>query len=202
MLHLKKVAVTGGLSCGKSSVVRIFQELGAYVVSADTIVHQLLSSDADLGRDIVHLLGPTILRNKEIDRSQIARIVFHDQKMLGILENLLHPAVYAEIQRQYEKQLDSSSPPPLFIAEVPLLFESHGQPNFDQTIVVSANPTLCCTRFMKSTGSDESEYKCRMSHQMPLENKMKLADHVIFNNGTFDELKEQTRQVYHHLNIH
>ena len=58
MLKLKKVAVTGGLSCGKSSVCRIFKELGAYVVSADKIVHQLLSPDANLGQKIVQLIGP------------------------------------------------------------------------------------------------------------------------------------------------
>ena len=92
MLKLKRAAVTGGLSCGKSSVCRILSELGAYVVSADKIVHQLLSSDANLGQEIVHLLGPSVLVNQTLDRSRIAHIVFHDSELLKALEALVHPA--------------------------------------------------------------------------------------------------------------
>ncbi len=104
MLKLRKVAITGGLSCGKSSVCRILKEFGAYVVSADKIVHQLLSSDTNLGQKIVDLLGTSVLVNQKLDRSRIARIVFHDLELLKALEALVHPAVYRELNRDYQKQ--------------------------------------------------------------------------------------------------
>ena len=78
MLRLRKVAVTGGLSCGKSSVCRIFKELGAYVVSADEIVHRLLSTKTNLGQQVISLLGKEIITNGKINRSTIAKKVFND----------------------------------------------------------------------------------------------------------------------------
>jgi dephospho-CoA kinase len=196
MLHLRKVAVAGGLSCGKSSVCRVLHQLGAYVISADAVVHQLLSSDTNLCREVVHLLGPTILRNKEIDRSQVGRIVFRNPELLSKLESLLHPAVYREMNSEYEKQLRSVEPPFLFIAEVPLLFESGGEVEFEKTVVVASDPELCCERFMKATGNDASEYWRRADRQMPIEKKIELADYVIYNNGTLEELRKQTEKIY------
>jgi dephospho-CoA kinase len=196
MLHLNKVAVTGGLSCGKSSVCRILHQLGAYVISADSVVHQLLSSDTNLGREVVHLLGSTILRNEEIDRSQIGRIVFRNPELLSKLELLLHPAVYREVNEEYEKQLHNSKPPSLFIAEVPLLYESGGEKEFEKTVVIASDPDKCCERFIEATGKDASEYWLRSNRQLPLERKIELADYVIYNNGTWEELRKQAQEVY------
>ena len=81
------MAVTGGLSCGKSSVCRIFKELGAYVVSADEIVHQLLSPDTNLGQKIISLLGTEIVVNQKLDRSRIAEMYFKNPELLNRLKN-------------------------------------------------------------------------------------------------------------------
>jgi dephospho-CoA kinase len=196
MLHLRKVAVTGGLSCGKSSVCRVLHQFGAYVISSDAVVHHLLSSDTTLGREVVHLLGSTILHNEEIDRSQVGRIVFRNPELLSKLESLLHPAVYREINNEYEKQLCSVEPPSLFIAEVPLLFESGEEVAFEQTIVVASDADLCCERFMQATGNDSNEYLRRAERQMSIEKKIELADYVIYNNGTFEELQKQAEKIY------
>lgn len=199
MLKLRKVAITGGLSCGKSSVCRILKELGAYVVSADKIVHQLLSSDANLGQQIVSLLGPSIWVNNQLDRSCIAKLVFHDQDLLQALEKLIHPAVYREIAKQYQEQCNLTTPPPLFVAEVPLLFESHGNHDFDKIIVVMANEELCCERFNQSTGTGKEDFYQRMKQQMPLKDKALLADFIIRNDGTLEDLKEATQTLFTNL---
>ena len=199
MLKLRKVAITGGLSCGKSSVCRILKELGAYVVSADTIVHQLLSSDANLGQEIVHLLGPSVLVNQQLDRSRIAHIVFHDLKLVKALEALVHPAVYRELNKDYQAQQHHPSPPPLFIAEIPLLFESGGQKDYDLTVAVVAQEEICCQRFQEATGLDQKEFKKRMTRQMSLFDKAKLADYVIMNNGTLSDLQQATTELYQEL---
>jgi dephospho-CoA kinase len=195
MFKLKKVAVTGGLSSGKSSVCRILNELGAYVVSADKIVHQLLSSDTNLGQKIVNLLGPKVVVNQKLDRSQIASIVFQDKVRLRALEELIHPAVYKEITSEYLKQQSLPQPPPLFVAEIPLLFEGKGRKDFDAVIAVVADPELCLNRFV-ANGYEQSSFYKRVERQLPQSEKARQADYVILNNGTLMDLKQKTIELF------
>jgi dephospho-CoA kinase len=199
MLKLRKVAITGGLSCGKSSVCRILKEFGAYVVSADTIVHQLLSSDTNLGQEIVHLLGPDVWVNQKVDRSRVARIVFHDLELLKALEELVHPAVYRELDKDYQRQNNQSQLPSLFVAEIPLLFESGGQRDYNDIVAVVASLEVCCKRFKEATGCDQREFNNRMVRQLPLLDKAMLADYVVMNNGTLSDLQQVTKELYQEL---
>jgi len=91
MLKLVKIAITGGVASGKSSVCRFFQELGAYVVNADAIVHKLLDPSSDLGKQIIQLFGT-------LSRKRLSEIVFEDPEKLEKLEKLLHPAVLKKIE--------------------------------------------------------------------------------------------------------
>lgn len=199
MLKLKKVAVTGGLSCGKSSVCRILKELGAYVVSADKIVHQLLSSDTNLGQEVVKLLGSDVLVGQQLNRSRIAQIVFQDLDLLRALEKLIHPAVYRELDQDYRRQQSLSNPPPLFVAEIPLLFESGGRRDFDVVIAVIANPDICYQRFEKATGYDQKEFNKRMAQQLSLHDKAMQADYVMMNNGSLSDLQQTAKELYQEL---
>lgn len=185
---MKKVAITGGLSCGKSSVCRFFEALGAYVVSADEIVHQLLSPETSLGKKVVNLLGPNIVRNGQFDRKEIAKLVFEDLTKLGALEGLVHPEVRVEIQRRFEEE-QKKGRQKLFVAEIPLLFESHGERDYDYTIAVVADEGVCQQRFQKASGNDSEEYLRRMNRQWSQEEKARLATFVIHNNGDLDQLK-------------
>lgn len=199
MLKLRKVAVTGGLSCGKSSLCRILKDLGAYVVSADRIVQQLLSSDTNLIQEIVRLLGPSVLLNQKLDRSRIATRVFDDLEILKALEALVHPEVYKELEKDYQNQLHLSTPPPLYVAEIPLLFESGGEKKYDFTVAVVAEEEICCRRFTLATGLDPSEYRKRMARQLPPSEKAKLADAIIMNNGSLEDLRRATSALYYQL---
>jgi dephospho-CoA kinase len=190
MLTLKKVAITGGLSCGKSSVCRFFKELGAHVVSADEIVHQLLTPTKKLGQQVISLLGEDIVVNETIDRKIIAKKVFEDRELLLSLEKLIHPAVLSEIEKKYQ-QASNQGKIPLFIAEIPLLFEAASESKYDAVISVWSEPEICKKRFVATTGYGEDEYFKRMANQMPADEKAKRADYVINNSGTL----EQTRQV-------
>lgn len=118
MLTLRKVAITGGLSCGKSSVCRFFKELGAHVVSADEIVHQLLSPTQRLGQQVIALIGGDIVVNGKIDRSIIAKKVFDNKRLLHSLEELIHPVVLNEIEKQYQ-QVSNQGKAPLFYSRNP-----------------------------------------------------------------------------------
>lgn len=190
MLKLRKVAITGGLSCGKSSVCHFLKELGAQVISADEIVHQLLSTDETIGQKVVELLGTRILKNKKIDKAEIAKIVFQDPHLLQELETLLHPTVYKEINKQYAQNENT-----LFFAEVPLLFESGGEKEFDITVAVIANPELCLQRY----GSNKNQFEARSSRQLPQLEKAKRADYVIMNSGSLETLKSKTKELYEEL---
>jgi dephospho-CoA kinase len=198
MLTLKKVAVTGSLACGKSSVCRFFKELGAHVVSADAIVHELLNPNTVIGKEIINLFGTTILTNDQFDRNKIAQKVFGDPLSLKKLENILHPEVDKAIEKEY-KECKSKGVSPLFIAEVPLLFETGKEKNFDSSISVLTPLSLCRQRFSSSTGCDDKEYEKRMTHQLPAEAKAKKANFVILNEGDFKNLQYETENLFHLL---
>lgn len=195
MLKLAKIAVTGGLSCGKTSVCRFFKELGASVVSADEIVHHLLSPQTALGQQVITLLGTDIVINQQIDRSQIAKKVFNNSDLLHSLENLLHPAVREEIEKCYQqanKELKNS----LFIAEIPLLFETNSEHLFDYTIAVIADDALCQERFCKATGYTKNEYDKRNARQLPASEKARRADFVLYNNTNEEDLRNNVKKLY------
>lgn len=198
MLILKKIAVTGGLSSGKSSVCRFFKELGAYVVSADEIVHQLLSFDPNIGQQVLTLLGNDVVTNGQIDRTKIASKVFRDEKLLKGLEKILHPAVKKKTAEHYQKAITEGAP--LFIAEIPLLFETGGEEGFDYTISVKADAEMSFKRFQSLTGNGKEEYERRMARQLSSKEKCAKADYVINNNGSLTDLKQAVVDIYHQLN--
>lgn len=199
MLKLRKVAITGGLSCGKSSVCRLLRKWGAYVVSSDDIVHQLFVSDTNLGQEIVHLLGPDVWVNQKLDRSQIASIVFQNRGLLQALEELIHPAVYRELDKEYQKQQQLFPPPLLFVAEIPLLFETGGEKGYDKTVVVLADPEVCFKRFQQATGEGQQAFNHRRARQIPPLDKAKQADYILVNNGTLSDLEKSTKKLYENL---
>jgi dephospho-CoA kinase len=197
MLKLPKIAVTGGLACGKTSACRFFAELGAYVVSADEIVHQLLSPKSTLGQQVIGLLGREIINDHKIDRAQIAKKVFKDPKLLISLEKLLHPVVRHEIERLYQKT-QKEQKAPLFVAEIPLLFEVEETMgfNYDYSVVILADPKICKRRFEAISGYGEIEYDLRVVRQLSHQEKAKRADYVIMNNGSLEDLKEAVLKLF------
>ena len=121
MLNLKRIAITGSLASGKSTVCQFFEKWGAYVVSADRLLHNVFSPDTFIGRRICRLFGTEIFEEGSINRARIAEIVAKNPKLLTDLEEICHPYVNREIQRHYRKAASTGSHR-LFIAEVPLLF--------------------------------------------------------------------------------
>jgi dephospho-CoA kinase len=194
MLRLAKVAVTGGLSCGKTTVCRLFKMLGAYVISADEIVHQLLSPHTTLGQQIIQLVGSDIVVNQRIDRSRMAKRVFHDALLLQQVEDLIHPVIKGEIEQHYQNaSKDPNSA--LFIAEIPLLFETGAQKYFDAVIVVVADLELCQRRFTQ-LGHSVEEYSQRAARQLPVTEKARRADHVLINEGSIEELQKNVETLF------
>lgn len=197
MLKLKKIAVTGGLACGKSTVCRFFKELGAYVVSADEVVHKLLSPETTLGKQVINLMGSDIVDNHQINRQKVANKVFQNNKLLKALEEILHPAVMFELHHQFQSALQDEKIT-LFVAEVPLLFEAEFESFFDVTVAVAAKQELCIKRFEK-VGYDKNAFESRAARQLSIAEKSSRADYVIENNGTETELQENVKGLFKEL---
>lgn len=187
MLNLRKVAVTGVLSSGKSTVCQIFRELGAYVVSADEIVHKLLSMNTPLGNKIICLLGTDVIKNDKLDRQAIACKVFNNEPLLKAYESMIHPEVFLEINQQYA--IAKKEHAPLFVAEVPLLkgYESH----FDTIIQVTAHESLRKSRFKGST----LDFNRRMQRQQT----KTISDFTIQNEGDLHSLQDNVKNIFHQL---
>lgn len=195
MLKLKKLAITGGLSSGKTTVCHLFKDLGAFVISADEIVHNLLVPDSIIGQKVIQLFGPNIVENNSLNRKKIAQQAFLDLKLLKALEALIHPVVYAEIEKEY-RHARQTGKYPLFIAEIPLLYELFKQDEFDIVITVTADLSICQERFIKHTHQTIREFEQRMAQQINPENKAKKSDYVIKNNGSLACLKDQVTKLY------
>ena len=198
MLKVKKIAVTGGLAAGKTTVCHIFSELGAYVVSADEIVHQLLSPNSAIGQQVVSLLGSSIVSGSQFDRKKIAAKVFSQPTLLRALEEIVHPAVFNEIERRYQL-VNQERKHPLFVAEIPLLYESEGEGRFDGVISVFADPELCKKRFVQETHQDAQEFDKRMTRQIKPQQKIDRAQYTIENNGNLQELKQIVKNLFSQL---
>lgn len=200
MLKLIKIAVTGGVASGKTTVCQLFQKLGAYIVSADAITHKLFDPSTDLGQQIIHILGPEILQNGKIDRKIVADKVFNDQKNLSQLEQILHPSVLKQIESEYLsacKVVGCRG----FVVEIPLLFEIGAEKFYDVTINVSADLKSAASRFA-SCGFSEEDYKRRMSRQFSTEMKSAKAQFTINNNGTLEDLEAKVRELSERIFIH
>jgi len=193
MLGLKKIAITGGLASGKSTVCQFFQELGAYVINADTIVHEILEPQTDLGQKILRTLGSDILHNGKFDRKKIADKVFRHADRLRELENILHPALLQEIAKRYEKACQEKKYTS-FVVEMPLLYEIGAETFYDACITVLANEQTAKKRF-QAKGYTEQEYEERMSHQLAPLIKTQKAHYTIINNGSLADLRHEVQKL-------
>ena len=200
MLKLKKIAVTGGVASGKTTVCKLFQKLGAYVVSADEISHKLFDSQTDLGLQIIRTLGSDILQNGKINRKIVADKVFKDQKLLLELEKILHPLILKQIELDYVDVCKKGGYR-AFVAEIPLLFEIGAEGFYDVTVSVEAEPDSAIKRF-EALGFTEEEYNRRMSRQLSPQMKSTKAQYTIKNNGTLEDLQKEVVELAKRIFIH
>lgn len=197
---IRRVAVTGALSAGKSSVCRFFAELGAYVVSCDSIVHSLLKVPSKLTEQIVALFGEEVIVQGQLDRGCLAKRAFANCALASALEKLLHPHVRTALETAYQACVQAATYP-LFVAEVPLLYEVGWEQDFDFVVAVLADSDKCRKRFRKSFFSDspsESDraYLQRMARQMDPKEKARRADCVLINKTTQQNLRKAVEELY------
>ncbi len=196
MLRLIKIAITGFPCSGKTQVCQLFQEQGAFVINTDIITHQLFTNK-DIKEMIARRFGPEILKHNHVDRKKIAEIVFSDPQKLKTLESILHPRILHEIENIYQT-CPLSENHKYFVVEVPLLFEAGWQKYFDITIFISADEYIRRERFKQR--ATMNFFSQRQARHIAAEEKRRLADYTLINEGTIHELQSQFHQILHQIN--
>ena len=195
------VGLTGGIASGKSTVARMLTELGATVIDADAVVHELQAPRSPLLGEIVEAFGPEILAaDGALDRPALGALVFGDAEARERLGSIVHPKVAVEMLRRIAAARASGAA--LIVLDIPLLFEgrargtgSAAQMALDATILVTLPEEVQVERQMERDGCDHKEARRRIRAQLPLEEKQRLADYVIDNSGSRGETEHQVREV-------
>jgi len=199
-----RVGLTGGVACGKSTVAKMFAELGANIVDADTIAHELYRPGHEVLQELVRHFGPEILKPEgELDRAKLATLVF-DGGRVEELNKIVHPAVIRQ-QDQWMRSLGEKDPYAVAIVEAALILEAGVRDHFDRIMVVTCKPEQKVARFAKRTGMSEeaarTDVERRNKAQMPDEEKARRADFVIDNSGSPEETRHQVQRIYSELKV-
>jgi dephospho-CoA kinase len=197
-----RVALTGGIATGKSHCLAGFARLGADVVDADVLAREVVAPGTPGFAAVVARFGRGILtRDGDIDRAALGSLVFADEIARRDLESIVHPAVYAEIDKRHRESFSKNrktTPGVVFIADIPLLYETGREGDFDRVIVAACRPEQQIER-MKARGLTETEARQRLASQWPVEEKRRRADYAIDTSGTIEATDEQIRDVWRRL---
>ena len=195
------VGLTGGIVSGKSTVARMFRQLGADIIDADNIARAIVQPGEKAWKNIVHYFGKEILKdNQEINRKELARIVFADKEKLEKLNKITHPEIVAIIKNKIEEMRSKdSSDGTICIIEVPLLFEANLEGMMDKIIVVYLNREEQIKRLLIRNSLTQEEAINRIDSQIPMEKKLKKADYVIDNGASLGHTRIQVKQIWQEL---
>lgn len=194
------IGVTGSFGSGKTTVAKLFARCGATVIDADALVHKLISPGNRVYREVLREFGQRILgpNGEDINRKALAEIVFNNKSALRKLCGIIHPAVIRDIKARIRK----NSPDKDVIIDAPLLIEAGLNRILDKLVVVKADKSTQAMRVIKKTGLSRCQIDKRISFQMPLKEKSKLADFIIDNNGSKSETERQVRKIWERLQPH
>lgn len=190
------VGLTGGIGSGKSEAARLFAELGATVVDTDVIAHRLTAPGQPAVQRIAELLGADVLAaDGSLDRASLRRKVFADPASRKALEGLLHPLIRQAVGQELALAQPSSSP--YAVVVVPLLFETGAYADaIARSLVIDCDEALQLSRAMARSRLSEAEVRTIMAAQCPRTRRLQLADDVVQNNGSLQQLAEQVRQLH------
>ncbi|XP_015795993.1 uncharacterized protein LOC107372299 [Tetranychus urticae] len=194
------IGLTGGIASGKSTVSRYLVEKGVKVIDADLIAHQVTEPGTPAWKKIKDEFGSSILTEEgAINRDELGKIIFQDQEKRKLLNRITHPYIQREIFMQILTAFIHFEH--YVVLDLPLLFEVSKFTNlFHKIIVVNVNEQQQIERLNKRNNYSAEEAQLRISSQMPLSEKCRLADYVIDNDETIEKTKEQVDSILNELN--
>ena len=192
---MKRVALTGGIATGKSHVRKEFAALGVPTIDADVLAREAVSPGsaglhavtARFGRDVLDAEG-------NLDRRRLGEIVFANEEARRDLEAIIHPVVQTAIDRWFAS-LDSTRHH-FAIADIPLLFETGREREFDAVIVTACEPDTQVRRIVSRDGISDAEARQRIAAQLPIEEKVRRADYVIHTDGSVGDTNARVREIH------
>jgi dephospho-CoA kinase len=193
-----RVALTGGIATGKSYCLARFAAHGMPVIDADVLAREAVAPGTPGLRAIVERFGDGVLTaDGTLDRPGLGRVVFGDPKARTALEAIVHPEVRRRIREWF-----ANLPPatPLAIADIPLLFETGQEHEFDRVVLAACDPMEQLGRVMARDGLSAADARARLQAQWPIDEKVKRATRVIWTDRGFSETDAQVREVYETLN--
>jgi dephospho-CoA kinase len=199
MRAMLRVGLTGNIASGKSNAARVFAELGAMIIDADVIAHELMSPGHEIYESVVRAFGPEILNSDlTINRKVLGHIVFAQDDRRMLLNGLVHPAVRAQVELRIAG-IRQTNPRAIAIVDAALMVEAGYHRMHDRLVVVTCSPNLQLARLINRDGCTLEEARARIASQLPIEEKLKLADYIIETSGTLRETRGQVDVVYRSL---
>jgi len=195
------VGLTGGIVSGKSTVALMFKDLGAKIVDADKLGHSVILPHKPAWEKIVKIFGKDVLQNDlTIDREKLGKIVFANQPFLKKLNEITHP----EITKIIKKEIDSVknktyNQKKILIIDAALIYEAKIDRLMDKIIVVYIDEDEQIKRLIKRNNLSKDEALQRIKSQMPMKEKVKMADYVIDNSNSLDKTKKQVEKIWKNL---
>jgi dephospho-CoA kinase len=196
---MRVIGLTGGIGTGKSAVAAILRDLGVSVIDADEATRAVQAPGTPGLSQVAEAFGPDVLTpDGALDRARLGSIVFTDAEARRRLNAIVHPLVrewMAERLREAEERGEEA-----VVLDIPLLFETRGPEGMDAVILVYAPPELQLKRLLELRGLDERSARERIAAQMPIDEKRKLAGHIIENTGSFQDLRREVERTWAAVN--
>ena len=189
---MKLIGLTGAIGSGKSSVSALFERKGAIIVDGDGIAKQMQQQGSPTLQKMVDEFGDILLDSGELDRAKVAKLVFGDAEMLKRLNAIMHPAIGVEILRQIELNIATDN---VVVLDMPLLVENP-RDGMSGLVVVDVDPEVAISRLVQFRNMNEEDARRRMASQASREDRLKVADRIIDNSGSPEDLGSQVDDVW------
>lgn len=191
---MKLIGLTGGIASGKSTVAKILARLGAAIVDADALAREVVEPEQDAWREIVKIFGPEVLQpDRTLDRQKLRAIIFNDPAARKKLESIIHPRVRALAEERIAQY--SAAGYEVIVYEVPLLFEGKLHEWLRPVLLVACSVAVQRRRLQQRDALSAEAADKHIAAQMSLEEKRRLADYTIENDGDWADLERQVRAV-------
>jgi dephospho-CoA kinase len=194
------IGLTGSIASGKSAISDMFKEKGFSIIDADIVARLVVEPGTATLEEIERLFGQEIMNmDGTLNRDALGQIIFHNPAKRKLLNDLMHPAIRQEMLKQRDEL--KSKGVETIIMDIPLLFESRLQQFVDKILVVSVSEEIQLERLIKRNSLTKEEAEIRIKSQLPVSEKEKGADAVIYNNGTLEESKLQLERIIKEWNV-